>query len=114
MEILIPEARPRKPVARAWMAAAALCVPSLLAWALIGLDLSGVWRALGDLLAAVPPPIQAAVMIGCPAAAALIGGVSAVRRARSGEAADRRLLALTVTGFLLAVVTASAAWVRAS
>jgi hypothetical protein len=113
MELLIPAARPKRPTPYAWVPAALLCVPPLVAWALIGLDLSGIWRAIGFSLAMVPPAVQAAVMLVCPAAAALIGVVSVVRRARSGLPSDRRLLALTVAGFLLVAVTASAAWARA-
>jgi len=109
MEILIPEPR-TPPARRSWIPAALLCVPPLLAWALIALDMSGVWRTLGTTLIEVPASVQAAIMLGSPAAAALIGGIALRRRIQAGEPLDRRLLALAATGAILVLVTASAAW----
>jgi len=113
MEILIPEPR-TPPARRSWIPAAILCVPPLLAWALIALDLTGAWRTLGATLIEIPPAVQAAVMLGSPAAAALIGGLALRRRMQAGQPLDRRLLALAATGAILVLVTASAAWATGS
>ena len=113
MEILIPEPRvPKKNHSLVW--AAVLCVPTLIVWAMIGLEWSGVSRAVGDALTAVPTVVLAAITLGCPLAAAVIGAVGVVHGVRAGRAVDRRQLAFAVTGFLLAAVTASAALVRGS
>jgi hypothetical protein len=111
MEILIPE--PRKPARRhPWAWAAALCLPPLAVWALIGLEVSGVSRALGESMASVPTPFLATIALGCPLAAGVISSIAVVRDRRAGLAADRRQLALAVAGFLLAAV--SAAWATGS
>ena len=111
MEILIPE--PRKPVRRrSWMWAAGLCLPPLAVWALVGLEVSGVSRALGESLAAVPSPLLATIALGCPLAAGVISSIGVVRDHRAGLSADRRQLALAVAGFVLAAV--SAAWATGS
>ena len=113
MEILIPEPRvPKKDHSLVW--AAVLCAPTLIVWAMIGLEWSGVSRAVGDALTAVPTVVLAAITLGCPLAAAVIGAVGVVHGVRAGRAVDRRQLAFAVTGFLLAAVTASAALVRGS
>lgn len=113
MEILIPE--PRKPARRRpWVWAAALCLPPLAVWALIGLEVSGVSRALGDSMASMPAPLLATISLGCPLAAGLISSIGVVRDRRAGLTPDRRQLALAVAGFVLAAVTASAAWARGS
>lgn len=113
MEILFPEPRTPKPN-RAWIPAALLCVPPLAAWALIGLDASGLWRAIEAVRAGVPPTVEAGTMLLSPLAAAAIGGVAVVRALRAGEPMNPRLLALTVTAILLVTVTASAALLRAT
>lgn len=113
MEILIPEPRtPKRSRFPVW--AAALCVPSLVVWAMVGLEWSGVSRAVGESLASVPAVLLAVITLGCPLAAGLIGAVGMVHDARAGRGVDRRQLAFAVTGFLLAAVTASAALVRGS
>jgi purine-cytosine permease-like protein len=113
MEILFPE--PRTPKRhRSWMVVALLCVPSLLAWAVIGLDWSGLWRTADPLLHNAPTLARAAVMLASPLAAVAIGVVGLARRSRAGETFDPRLFAVTVVGVVLAVVTASAAWLHAS
>ncbi len=113
MEILFPE--PREPKrTRSWMLVALLCVPSLLAWAVIGLDWSGLWRTADPLLHNAPTLARAAVMLASPLAAAVIGVIGMARRSRAGGTVDPRLIAVTVVGAVLAVVTASAAWLHAS
>lgn len=111
MEILIPE--PRKPARRrSWIWAGALCLPPLAVWAMVGLEVSGVSRALGESLAAVPSPLLATVALGCPLAAGVISSIAVVRSRRAGLAPDRRELALAVAGFVLAAITA--AWATGS
>jgi hypothetical protein len=113
MEILIPE--PRRPARRgSWLWAAALCVPPLAVWALIGLEVSGVSRAVGDALASMPTILLAVIALGCPLAAGVISSIAVARDRRAGLTVDRRQLALAVAGFVLAAVTASAAWARGS
>jgi hypothetical protein len=112
MEILFPHPRPPRPP-RVWLPAV-LCVPPLVAWALIGLDASGLWRAIDAVLASVPPAVEVGTMLLSPLAAAAVGGVAVVQALRAGEAMDRRVVALTVTAILLVTVTASAALLRAS
>lgn len=113
MEILIPEPRvPRRNRSLLW--AAVLCVPSLVVWAMVGLEWSGVSRAVGEALTSVPSLLLAAITLGCPLAAGVISSVGLVHGMRAGQAVDRRQLALAVAGFLIAAVTASAALVRGS
>ena len=113
MEILIPE--PRTPQRhRTWVWAAVLCAPPVLAWALIGVELTGVSRAVGNALASVPTLALAVIMLGCPLAAALVAAGAVVHEIRAGQSIDRRQLALAVTGLVLAALTASAALARGS
>lgn len=113
MEILIPEPRvPKRSRSLVW--AAALCAPSLIVWAAVGLEWSGMSRAVGEALASVPSVLLAVITLGCPLAAGIIGAVGAVHGMRAGQAVDRHQLALAVAGFLIAAVTASAALVRGS
>ncbi|MDH4044508.1 MAG: hypothetical protein OEY20_06795 [Gemmatimonadota bacterium] len=109
----MPEPRNPKPD-RAWIPAALLCVPPLVAWALIGLDASGLWRTVDAILAGVPPAVEAGTMLLSPVAAAALGGVAVVRALRAGEPLNRRLIALTITAIVLVTVTASAAWLGAT
>jgi hypothetical protein len=95
------------------MLVALLCVPSLLAWAIIGLDWSGLWRTADPLLHNAPPLARAAVMLASPLVAAAIGAIGVARRSRAGQTLDLRLVTVTVVGVVLAVAT-SAAWLRAS
>jgi len=111
MEILIPEPRtPRR--SRTWIWAAALCAPPLIAWALIGVELTGVSRAVGDALDAVPTLVLAVIMLGSPLIAAIVAATAVVHEMRAGGTVDRRQVALAVAGLVLAALTASAAWAR--
>jgi len=106
MELLFPE--PRTPKRNhSWIVAACLCVPALVAWAAIGLDWSGLWWSADAILHDVPALAQAVVMLLSPLAAVVIGVIGLARGFRGGGAVDRRLVALTVVGVVLA---ASGAW----
>jgi hypothetical protein len=111
MEILIPPPRVAKR-SSSWLWAAALCVPSLIAWGMVGLEWSGVSQAMGDALSEVPRLVLAVITLGCPLAAGLMGSIAVVRDARAGQGVDRRQVAVAVAGFLIAAVTASAALAR--
>ena len=106
MELLFPERRTPKRN-HSWIVAAGLCIPPLLAWAAIGLDWSGLWWSADATLHDVPSLAQAAVMLLSPLAAVMIGVIGLARGFRGGGALDRRLVALTVVGVVLA---ASGAW----
>jgi hypothetical protein len=113
MEILIPEPRvPRRNRSLLW--AVALCVPSLVVWAMVGLEWSGVSRAVGEALGSVPGVLLAAITLGGPLAAGVISSVGVVHGIRAGQSLDRRQVALAAAAFLIAAVTASAAIVRGS